>query len=82
VSFIIKTRPLERGKSSVLVSIGKNSLKRATERNLLKRRVRAVLRKISEEKKTEFLVIVKPPVSRKTFDEIKEEILKKSVSLK
>jgi ribonuclease P protein component len=75
VSFIIKTKPLTLKKSSVLVSVGKNSLKKASERNLLKRRVRAVLRKVSKEKKREFLVIIKPPVKEKTFREIKEEIV-------
>jgi ribonuclease P protein component len=76
VNFLIKTKPLGCDVKPVAVSVGKNVFKKASGRNLIKRRVRAILYPISKQEKKSFLVIVKSPVTGKTFGEIKEELIK------
>ena len=57
------------------VVVGKNTLKKATERNLMKRRIRAILLPISKKTKTSFRVMARPAAAKLTFAEIKKDVL-------
>ncbi|HXF44236.1 MAG TPA: ribonuclease P protein component [Candidatus Paceibacterota bacterium] len=59
----------------MVISIGKGVARKAVTRNLLKRRIRAVMRPILKEKEGYFSVIARPGAAEATFADIKREIL-------
>jgi len=77
--FIVKTTPINREKKPVTVIVGKNILKTAVGRNLLKRRVRAILLPFSKKSRKSFWVIAKPAAAKMSFQEIKKEIYDNTV---
>lgn len=61
-----------------LVIVSKKIFKKATERNLLKRRIRSILYDVSKKTKKYFLVIVlSPEIKKIKFAELKEKVLEK-----
>jgi ribonuclease P protein component len=70
----IKTKPgAEKGAVSVVV--GKSTLKKATERNLLRRRIKSILSPYAAESKVSIVVIVKKIQKETNFSDLKEKIL-------
>ena len=72
---MVKTSLAGKKTKSVTVVVGKNTLKKATGRNLMKRRVRSILLPISKKIKLNFRVIARPAAAQLTFAEIKKDIL-------
>ena len=62
-------RPSPSEEPEIIISVSKKVAKKAVTRNLIKRRVRAVLRKIKEKPKS-FMLIAKPGA-----EEVKGEVL-------
>lgn len=80
-SLVIKKRATSGPqKEQIVVLVGKNVSKKATQRNLLKRRIKAIMRSIIKGagKDNEFLIVVKPEARQLTFKELKEEIENKT----
>ena len=75
VYFTVKISPIIKGIRPLTVVVGKNTLKKATGRNLMKRRVRSILLPISKKTKISFRVIVRPAAAKLTFAEIKKDVL-------
>jgi len=77
--FVVKQGP--RGSKGFTLVLGKAVAKRATERNLLKRRIRAVLRPIVGDARSGFVIIVRPGANHLTFEQIKEELTRAIASI-
>ena len=73
---VVKTGPLRIRQKSLAVNINKTVSKKATERNLLKRRVRAAAQPFIKNKNRKIIIIIKPEALKKTFLELNEEIKK------
>ena len=58
----------------VTVVVSKKVFKKATERNLFKRRVRSILIPLSKRFKVELWVTAKPSAAGLSFSELKDEI--------
>ncbi|MCL4399725.1 ribonuclease P protein component [Patescibacteria group bacterium] len=69
--FVFVKKKKEGGKS--IIAVGKSVSKKATERNLIKRRIRAVLRSAKNSPASLF-VVAKPGVLSLNFNELKKEI--------
>ena len=78
-SFVIKTNPRGPQRKPLVVVIGTRVSKKATERNLLRRRIKAIMQPIVRKLERDFVVIVKPGAERLTYQELKNEIEKKLV---
>jgi ribonuclease P protein component len=74
-NLIIKTGPSRQGGKAVSVLVGKNVFGSAVKRNLLKRRIRAILTPLVRGTGSKFIIIAKPSSASASFKEIKEEIL-------
>ncbi len=70
----VKIKPKKSLKKPIMIIIFKNYSKKAVERNLIKRRIRAILRPFIKE--NDFLVLVKPEAKQLNFLQLKEEILR------
>lgn len=73
---VIKKFPKGFQKKPLLVVVGTSVSKKATERNLVKRRIRAIMRKILKESPKEFTVIAKKGAASISYGDLEEEILK------
>mgnify|MGYP001333869719 CR=1 FL=1 len=73
---VVKTGPFRVRYKSLAVNIGKSVSKKATERNLLKRRVRAIAQPLIKNKNRKIIIIIKPEALKKSFSELKAEINK------
>jgi len=71
----VKRIESETGKDAVIIK--KGIIKKATDRNLIRRRIKHILREFKKEKKTgAFLVIVlSKELSNLSFKELKEKIV-------
>lgn len=74
--FVIKRAPKEPG--TLKVVLGKNIAKKSATRNLLKRRVRAVIRPMVGKSEPGFVVIAKPGAADKTYKELRKELEEKT----
>jgi ribonuclease P protein component len=72
----VKKSSIGRQKKSIMVIVGAKVSKKATERNLLKRRIRAIMKPIIEREKKEYTVIAHPEATKLTFQELKTELEK------
>lgn len=70
----IKIKPKRSLKKPIMIIIFKNFSKKAVERNLIKRRIRAILRPLI--KNNDFLVFVRPAAKNLNFLMLKKEIFK------
>lgn len=60
-----------------ILAVGKNIEKKATGRNKIKRRLRSILRPLlRKEKNIGIRVLVKPGVTKLSFEELKQEVLR------
>ena len=64
-------------KKPVIVIVGSSVAKKATDRNLIRRRVRAIITPIAKAQKKSFVAIAKPEVKKALFRDLKLEIEKK-----
>lgn len=78
MSFIvIKKKPGGSQKKPLFIVIKKVEYKKATERNLIKRRIRSVINPfIKKQKGNDYCVIVKHGANVVSFQELKNEILR------
>ena len=61
-------------KKPLFVIVGKSVLKKSTDRNLVKRRIRAIMAKFIKEGRNDYAVIIKKGVLEKKYGELKENI--------
>ncbi len=73
--FFVKTKPRGFQKKPLIISLSKKNIKKATERNLLKRRIRTIMRPVLNNSKLDYTIIVKKEAANMRFGEIKKEIL-------
>lgn len=73
-SFVLKTEPRGSKKKPPVIVVGGRVSKKAVKRNLLKRRIKAILQPIAGKSERNLIVIVKPEAAEKTYQELKEEI--------
>jgi len=78
-SFVVKKDP--KSSEGFKIVLGKSVVKKAAHRNLLKRRIRAVLRPIVGDARSGFVIIVRPGANHLTFEQIKEELTRTIVSI-
>ncbi len=71
--FIVKRDPKNPGTLKLI--LGRNVAKKATERNLLKRRVRVVVQPFIGKSEAGFVIIVKPGAVRLTYGELEKELV-------
>ncbi len=74
--FLIKKKPRGFQKKPLMINISSKVAKKATVRNLIKRRIKAILQPIVKKSNWDYLIIVQPPVVNLSFAEMKEELLK------
>ena len=61
-------------KKPVMIVVGANIAKKATERNLIRRRIRAIITPIAKTRKKSFVVIAGPESKKASFCDLKSEI--------
>ena len=71
---IIKKTPSGFQKEPLFVVVGKNVSKKATERNTIKRRIRAIMRSLSAKKTADMTIIAKKEAIRASFNDLKKAI--------
>jgi ribonuclease P protein component len=76
VEFSLKLKPHYLGRPRVQTVVGKNVLRKATERNLLKRRLRGILGPEAKARRSDIVVIVRGKGNDLTFTQIKEKVIK------
>ncbi len=74
VSVFVKIRPRGFQKKPLIVSVGVKAVKKATGRNLLKRRIRAIMRPIIKKTRTDYMIVVKKEAAEIGFSELEREI--------
>ena len=74
---IIKKRKPKPSKRSLIVTVSTKVAKNATERNRIKRRIRAIMAPIIKRTGTAYTIIAKPEAKAATFEELKTEIEEK-----
>lgn len=74
---VVKKAPKNQ-KKPLRVVLSKGVAKRAVVRNLLKRRIKAVMRPVIEEADTGFVIIVRPGAASLSYKEIEEELVGKA----
>lgn len=74
--FIIKTRPFGTQKNPLIVTVSKKTAKRAVDRNLIKRRIRAIMRPYLKTPNKDFMIIAKSGIIEVPFSELKKQIEK------
>jgi len=70
----VKMRSRGFQKKPLIVSVSAKIIKKATERNFLKRRIRAIMRPIIKKTKTDYMIIVKKEAMDTAFSELEREI--------
>lgn len=78
-SFVVKKDP--KNSEGFKIILGKSVARKATERNLLKRRIRAVLRSAISAAEHGFVIIVRPGAKSLTFRQVKEELTRAIASI-
>jgi len=78
-SLIIKKKPkFSNVKKSLLIVVNTKVSKKATVRNLLKRRIRAIMRPfLKNDNQNNYVIIVKPEAVKLSYQDLKKEILEK-----
>lgn len=61
----------------VIIIIGRKVVKKAVQRNLLKRRIKAILQPIAKEKDKNYLVKIRLEAVKASFGELKTDILER-----
>ena len=59
--------------------VGKKVAKKAVERNLLKRRIKAIMRSTLKQTKLDYAIFVRPEARTASFKELREEINSKTL---
>lgn len=72
---IIKKNPSGFQKKPLLITVGKTVAKKATERNLVKRRIRAIVRMTKLLDKGDMTIIARPAAAKASFAELKAFIV-------
>jgi ribonuclease P protein component len=72
---IVKKVPKNQGKP-LKVIISKGAVKSAVGRNLLKRRIRAIMRPATAEPEDAFIVIARPGAADLSYDELRKELIR------
>ncbi|MFB6212794.1 MAG: ribonuclease P protein component [Candidatus Magasanikbacteria bacterium] len=73
-SLFVKKKPKGSQDKSPLIIVSKDVSKKATKRNLIKRRIRGVFRDFIESDNYDYTVIVNPEAENFSFWELKNEI--------
>ncbi len=73
---IVKKSRSGSQKKPLVVVVGAKVARRAVDRNLLKRRVRDIMRPAVKDKKNDYTVITRPGAPALTFAELKELLIK------
>lgn len=76
-ALVIKTRPRTPNAKLLLIAVSTKVSKKATARNLIKRRIRAIMKPILKYSEYTYLVIVKPEAIKLNYQELKNELFKK-----
>ncbi len=74
---IIRIKQAGTQKKPLVIAIGKKISKKATERNLLKRRIKAIMQPIIKGSGHDFIITVKPEAINLTYRELKKELERK-----
>lgn len=71
---VVKVNPAGFQKKPLIIAIGTRVSKKAVERNLIKRRIRAIMQPAIKKKDKNYLIIARPEVKRLTYQELKKEL--------
>lgn len=71
---VVKEKPKGSQNKPLVVVVGKKVSKKATKRNLIKRRVRSIMREFIKRQKKDYTVIVGSGAKNLDFKEMKKEI--------
>ncbi|OGG40221.1 hypothetical protein A3A21_02500 [Candidatus Jorgensenbacteria bacterium RIFCSPLOWO2_01_FULL_45_25b] len=74
-ALLIKRRRTGEGAPPLFIVVGKKIFPKATARNLIKRRLRAIMRPVLQERKEAFTIIVQKEAKEMSFQELKEATL-------
>ncbi|MEK7464352.1 MAG: ribonuclease P protein component [Patescibacteria group bacterium] len=74
-SAILKTRRAGSQTNTLIVVVGTSVSKKATERNLLKRRVRIIMKPYLVANRHDFTIILTKEALKRTFNDLKKEII-------
>ncbi len=75
-NLVVKTKPRGSQARRLFLAVGKAVAKKAVARNLLKRRLRAIMKPLLKDENRDFLVIARPGAAEASFRELKNEIMK------
>lgn len=76
--FRIKTYPPKTQRKPVMIVVGTRISKKASERNLIKRRIKAIIYPIIKKRlKSDYIITANPEIKNANFEEIKGELEKK-----
>lgn len=70
----IKTKSRGSQKKPLIIIVGKKVAKKAVERNLLKRRIKAIMRPVLKRSKLDYAIFVRSEAREASFKELGEEI--------
>lgn len=76
---LLDVRILKNGslKKPVMVVVGRGTAKRAVQRNLLKKRIKAILQPVFKECGNNYLIRVRPETAQASFTELRKVIWEK-----
>ena len=72
---IVKTGPKNTNLPALTIVVSKKVAKKAVQRNLLKRRIRAIVNTTAQKKEKNLMIITKAGVEKLSFQELKQEIV-------
>ncbi len=71
---VFKKRKIGVQKKPLFILVGKASIKSAAKRNLVRRRIKAIMRPFLLERKNDFYIIVKKGANVVSFENLEKEI--------
>lgn len=75
-SVVVKVRSKGSQKKQLIIVVGKNVSKKATQRNLLKRRMRAIMQPVLKESSKDYTIIIRPEALNLSYQELRKEVTK------
>lgn len=79
-SVVIKIKKRSDQRTQLVIVVGKNTARKATERNLLKRRIRAIMQPYVHKRQGDgFIVVARPGSAALSFRELKQKIEKQLI---
>ncbi|MEX1014482.1 MAG: ribonuclease P protein component [Candidatus Paceibacterota bacterium] len=77
--FVVKKYKKNSQAKPLIIIISRKVSKKATERNLLKRRIKDIIKTLKNKINGDLRIITKPGAEKLNFRELKEEITKKII---